>query len=204
MRIRLPFAAVFLGLCLIAAYAGLSTLQLGAYVNDKVLHAATFFILTVVFYWIIDTNRRRTLNLAFVVCTLGLGVGSEFLQAAIPNGREFDLYDIIANFVGSAAGLALCTWYHARMLERKRQDRYQSVPGQDVMDVELGEGAVDQEEGVATSTIRNKTLEEEVNNWDENGRDAWEEEEEEEDDDDDDDDEEDEDSSSDGKGKKPV
>ncbi|KXJ90775.1 hypothetical protein Micbo1qcDRAFT_164434 [Microdochium bolleyi] len=197
MRIRLPFAAVFLGLCLIAAYAGLSTLQLGAYVNDKVLHAVTFFILTVVFYWIIDTNRRRTLNLTLAVCTLGLGVGSEFLQAAIPNGREFDLYDIIANVVGSATGLALCTWYHTRMLERKRQTRYQSVPGQDVTDVELGEGIIEQEEGVsaAASNTRNRTLEEEVDNWDENGQDAW---------DEDDDNDDDEDSSDDKKGKGPA
>lgn len=175
-------AAVFLGLCLIAAYAGLSTLQLGAYVNDKVLHASTFFILTVVFYWIIDTNRRRTLNLTLFVCTFGLGIGSEFLQAAIPNGRNFDLYDIVANVIGSAAGLALCTWYHMRMLDRKRQTRYQSVPGQDITDVELGEGIADQEEGITapSSSARGPTLQEEVDNWDENGADEWDEEDEEE------------------------
>ncbi|KAH7029185.1 uncharacterized protein B0I36DRAFT_129112 [Microdochium trichocladiopsis] len=199
MRIRLPFAAVFVSLCFLAGYAGLSTLQLGAYVNDKVLHAATFFILTVVFYWIVDTNRRRTLNLTLVACTLGLGVGSEFVQAAIPNGREFDLYDIIANIVGSAAGLALCTWYHMRMLERKRQSRYQSVPGQDITDVELGEGVNGQEEGITmgSSGLRDRTLEEEVGNWDENGQDAWDEDEEEEEE------EEEEDSEDDRKGKAP-
>ncbi|KAK7923432.1 hypothetical protein PG985_007503 [Apiospora marii] len=140
MHIRLPFAGVFFLLCLLAGYVGLSSLQLNYYVNDKVLHLFTFFLLTVVFYWIVDTNRRRTLHLTLVVCTAILGVGSEFLQGFLPNGRVFDLYDIVANVVGSLAGLALCNWYHKRMLERKRSRRaYNAVPGEDVEDVELGE-----------------------------------------------------------------
>ncbi|KAI0517781.1 hypothetical protein F5B22DRAFT_99611 [Xylaria bambusicola] len=174
MRIRLPFAGVFFVLCLIAGYAGLSSLQLDGFVNDKVLHALTFFILTVVFYWVIDTSRRRTLNLTLVVCTLSLGVGSEFLQGFIPNGRNFDLNDIIANIVGSLAGLALCSWYHQRMLERKRQRRYSAVPGDEPGDLELGEGAGHQEEGIlGAEQGRATTLEEEVDNWDENAVDNW-------------------------------
>ncbi|KAI1210208.1 uncharacterized protein F4807DRAFT_73090 [Annulohypoxylon truncatum] len=176
MRIRLPFAGVFFLLCLLAGYAGLSSLQLDTIVNDKVLHFITFFLLTVAFYWIIDTNRRRTLNLTAVVCTICLGVGSEFLQGFLPNGREFDPYDIVANVVGSVLALGLCSWYHLRMLERKRLRRqYNAVPGEDVEDLELGEGVGLQEEGVipAGGTERAATLEEEVDNWDENAVDAW-------------------------------
>ena len=169
---------VFFVLCLIAGYAGLSSLQLDGIINDKVLHALTFFILTVVFYWVIDTSRRRTLNLTLVVCTLALGVGSEFLQGFIPNGRNFDLNDIIANIVGSLAGLALCSWYHQRMLERKRQRRYSAVPGDEPGDLELGEGAGRQEEGILGTGAeqgRATTLEEEVDNWEENAVDNWDE-----------------------------
>ncbi|KAI1087412.1 hypothetical protein F5B19DRAFT_75033 [Rostrohypoxylon terebratum] len=183
MRIRLPFAGVFFLLCLLAGYAGLSSLQLNTIVNDKVLHFVTFFLLTTAFYWIIDTNRRRTLNLTAVVCTICMGVGSEFLQGFLPNGREFDPYDIVANVVGSMAALGLCSWYHLRMLERKRQRRlYNAVPGEDVEDLELGEGVGAQEEGVmmAAGTERAATLEEEVDNWDENAVDAWDDEGEEE------------------------
>ena len=57
------------------------------------------------------------------------------------------------------------------MLERKRQRRqYNAVPGEDVEDLELGEGVGSQEEGVtsAAGTERAATLEEEVDNWDEN------------------------------------
>jgi hypothetical protein len=134
----------------------------------------TFFLLTVVFYWIVDTNRRRTLNLTLIVCTLGLGVGSEFLQSFLPNGRQFDLYDIVANLVGSLSGLGLCSWYHSRMLERRRSRRqYGAVPGEDEADVELGEG---HESGVVDGAPA-RTLDEEVDNWDENAEDAWDEDE---------------------------
>lgn len=173
---------------MLAAYAGLSSLQPSLLVNDKLLHFLTFFLLTVVFYWIIDTNRRRTLNLTLVVCTLGLGVGSEFLQALLPNGREFDLYDLVANVVGSLVGLGLCSWYHKRMMERKRSRKnYAAVPGEDGDDIEedleLGEGlgARRSEDGsaeervttVAAGPQRAPTLEEEVDNWDENADDPW-------------------------------
>ncbi|CCE30475.1 uncharacterized protein CPUR_04323 [Claviceps purpurea 20.1] len=174
MRIRLPFAGVFLLLLLIAGYAGLSKLQLGGLVNDKVVHLITFFILTIVFYWIVDTNRRRTLNMTLVVCTLCLGVGSEFVQSILPNDREFDLYDIVANLVGSLAGLGLCSLYHKRMLERKRnQKAYNAVPGEDEEDVELRAG---QETGITVADVHSsqpRSLEEEVDNWDENATDEW-------------------------------
>lgn len=180
MRIRLPFAGVFFLLLLLAGYAGLTSLQLDLYVNDKVLHLLTFFALTVVFYWILDTNRRRTLNLTLVVCTLILGVGSEFLQGFLPNGRDFDLFDIIANVVGSLGGLGLCSWYHTRMLERKRVRRnYQAVPGEEgTEDLELGEGVGPQESGITEASGAadgGRSLEEEVDNWDENAIDAWDE-----------------------------
>ncbi|PTB69218.1 hypothetical protein BBK36DRAFT_1167076 [Trichoderma citrinoviride] len=171
MRIRLPFAGVFLLLLLLAGYAGLSSLQLGAYINDKALHFLTFFLLTVVFYWIVDTSRRRTLHMTLVVCTLVLGVGSEFVQSFLPNDRDFDLYDIVANIIGSLLGLGLCAWYHKRMLERKRQRKhYDAVPGEDTEDVELGQG---QESGITDGPARGRTLEEEVDNWDENAEDNW-------------------------------
>ncbi|KAK5995668.1 hypothetical protein PT974_04085 [Cladobotryum mycophilum] len=163
------FLGVFLVLLLVAGYAGLTKLKLGKYVNDKVLHFSTFFLLTVVFYWIVDTSRRRTLNMTLAVCTLVLGVGSEFVQSFLPNDRDFDLYDIVANVIGSLLGLGLCSLYHKRMLERKRQRKtYTAVPGEDTADVELGEG---HENGVTDGPAR--SLEEEVDNWDENAVDNW-------------------------------
>ncbi|GAO18608.1 uncharacterized protein UV8b_05434 [Ustilaginoidea virens] len=178
MRIRLPFAGVFLLLLLVAGYAGLSQLQVEHYVNDKFMHASTFFLLTVAFYWVVDTSRRRTLHMTLFVCALCLGVGSEFVQSFLPNDRDFDLYDIVANVVGSLAGVGLCSWYHKRMLDRKRQRKtYNAVPGDDAEDLELGDG---QEIGItsieAAASSQARTLEQEVDNWDENAPDEWEDE----------------------------
>jgi len=130
MRIRVPFAISFLGLCLVAAYLGFSQIQVPF--NDKFLHFITFFILTVCFYWILDATRRRVLNFTLGICTLLGGFGSEFIQNVVTN-RQFDSLDILSNLIGSGLGLLLCTWYHRRMLERKRLAKsYQPVAADDV------------------------------------------------------------------------
>ena len=113
-----------------------------------------------------------------MVCTVGLGVGSEVLQSLLPNGRDFDLYDIVANIFGSLAAVGLCAWYHKRMLERKRaQKGYGAVAGEDTgEDVELAGSIGGQESGVVDagpSGDAGRTLEEEVDNWDENAVDDW-------------------------------
>ncbi len=93
--------------------------------------------------------------------------GNSLLTAQ--NGREFDLLDIGANVAGSLLAVAACVWYHKRMLERKRHARSLNLAsaGLGDVDVELGEGATGQESGVTGAM----TLEEEVNNWDENAED---------------------------------
>ncbi|KAK2871850.1 hypothetical protein FQN49_002761 [Arthroderma sp. PD_2] len=185
IRVRYPFAGAFAALLLLSAYIGLlphnkvpkegkegeapvaSPLQ----VNDKVLHLITFFLLSLAFYWVLDTTRRRTLHLSLIVCTLVLGIGSEIVQAFIPNGRSFDPFDILANLVGSLAAIGLCTWYHKRMLERKRKARYGALMGNGDDDVELAlaNGSGEQESGITNA----QSLEEEVDNWDENAEDNW-------------------------------
>jgi hypothetical protein len=151
-------------------------LQVDTIVDDKILHFLTFFILTTCFYWILDTSRRRSLNFTLLICTGVLGIGSEFLQDILQNGRKFDFYDIVANIAGSLAAIGLSTWYHMRMLERKRlAKQYQVVPGEE--DLELGEGVGAQELGTVTAAAAAPTLDEEVENWDENLEDGWEEDE---------------------------
>lgn len=109
------------------------------------------------------------MQLTFTVCTVGLGFASEIVQGLLPNGREFDYYDILANVLGSLGALVLCNWYHKRMLERKRAARgYAAVAGEDERDVELREEFEGQETGVVGQTV-----EEELDHWDENAED-WE------------------------------
>ncbi|MCJ1382394.1 hypothetical protein MMC17_005507 [Xylographa soralifera] len=176
MRIRYLFAGAFAVLCLLAAYAGLTSIEISP-TNDKVLHFFTFFVLTVTFYWAIEAPRRFLLKIVFVACTLVLGVGSEFLQAALPNGRLFDPLDIAANLVGSMIALAICSWYHGRMLERKRRRKLEGYgllgPGGEIGDLELGEGGSSgQESGqeIGVEDNRPKDVDDETGEaWDEIG-----------------------------------
>ncbi|KAH7345989.1 hypothetical protein BKA66DRAFT_602904 [Pyrenochaeta sp. MPI-SDFR-AT-0127] len=172
MRIRKPFAAAFTGLILISAAAGFSPpdYTIPSYKqSDKVLHFVAFFLLTLTFYWILETSRRKVLQLTFTVCTLGLGAASEVVQGLLPIHRDFDYYDIVANVLGSLLALAICNWYHKRMLERKRAARgYVAVVGDEDRDIELGEDVGGQESGIVRATV-----DEELDRWDENAED-WE------------------------------
>jgi len=170
MRIRTYPAVAFAVIFLLAAYLGLGDPRLLSYKqSDKFLHFFTFFLLTLFFYWIIETNRRRTLHLTLFVCPLVLGVGSEIVQGLLPNGREFDPLDVVANVAGSLLAVGACLWYHKRMMERKRRAKSLNMDSADIgdIDVELGEGISGQESGIAVA----QTLEDEVNNWDENAED---------------------------------
>ncbi|KAG0155193.1 hypothetical protein PDIDSM_767 [Penicillium digitatum] len=71
--------------------------------------------------------------------------------------------------------IGICNWYHRRMMERRRQSRY-GITDEGTEDVELGgvlghsrrdsEVMAPQESGVMS-------LEQEVDNWDENAVDNW-------------------------------
>jgi len=153
--------------------------------SDKILHFLTFFALSLTFYFILDTGRRRVLHLTLLVCTLGLAVGSEVIQALLPNDRQFDPFDILSNVLGSLAAVGLASWYHRRSAERRRRAKFSSL-ARDVAegeeDLELGEGYGLREGGSAeagqeTGVVAvQRTVEEELENWDENAEDdAWDE-----------------------------
>lgn len=136
------------------------------------------------------------IHLTLLVCTAGLSIGSEIVQALLPNGRDFDPFDILANVVGSALALLLSNWYHKRMLERRRKNKhYDIVPGEEPgedeeRDVELGEtggrnGVLGEQETGSVPVDLNAqagagaqakpSVTEELDNWDENAED-WDEE----------------------------
>jgi hypothetical protein len=119
-----------------------------------------------------------------------LGVGSEIAQGLLPNDRDFDPWDVLANVVGSLAALGLASAYHRRSVERRRRAKYSALTGEGIDgeedDLELGEGGItagprhqDDDEGqqIGVVAIAAKTVEEELDNWDENAEDeAWDEE----------------------------
>jgi len=52
-------------------------------VNDKIQHFLTFFFLTLIFYWVIDTTKRRVLNMT-ITFSLVIDIVSELLQSFLP------------------------------------------------------------------------------------------------------------------------
>ncbi|KAL1601718.1 hypothetical protein SLS60_006633 [Paraconiothyrium brasiliense] len=177
MRIRKPFAGAFAALIFISAAGGFAPQEYNVTPSykqsDKALHFIAFFLLTLTFYWILETSRRKVVQYTLVVVTLGFGVASEVVQGLLPIDRQFDYFDIVANVLGSLTSLALCNWYHKRMLERKRAARgYGAVAGDDHdMDIELGEARI--EDDVQESGIVRPNVDRELENWDENAED-WE------------------------------
>ena len=100
-------------------------------------------VLQLTLYWTFDLPRRVLLR-AVLSFSLLLSVVSEVAQGLLPNDRTFDPIDIAANVLGSLAALALCAWYHRRMLDRRRRKKLQGYgivgTGEGEEDVELGEG----------------------------------------------------------------
>ncbi len=109
-------------------------------------------------------------------------MGSEVAQGLLPNDREFDAWDVLANVLGSLAALGMASQYHRRAAERRRRAKYSALTGDGLEgeDLELGQGAHgglgrpvpdDQETGVVP-----RSVEEELDNWDENAADeVWDE-----------------------------
>jgi VanZ family protein len=84
---RLTHPAAFTILLLLSAALGVSPpdYTLPSYAqSDKALHFVAFFALTTCFYWILETSRRKVLQVTFIVVTLGLGVASEVVQGMLP------------------------------------------------------------------------------------------------------------------------
>ncbi|KAI9738225.1 MAG: hypothetical protein M1834_008723 [Cirrosporium novae-zelandiae] len=172
MSVRIIFAAAFLVFLLLTLIFTLSSTQIPL-LNDKVAHFGAFFVLTICCYWAFESSRRRALNFTLIGCTAILGVGSEVLQGLLPNGRTFDIFDIVSNLAGSLSALVLSSWYHKRMLERRRRARhYHAVPAEESgeIDVELGEGR--QETGIIPAPT-DDSCEGNVDGWDDNALESW-------------------------------
>ena len=73
---------------------------------DKVEHAAAYVFLVVWFTGLVARPRYWRVVVALVV----FGLMIEFLQSAMPFGRQGDPWDVLANVTGIGIGLALARW----------------------------------------------------------------------------------------------
>ena len=120
------------------------------------------------------------------MCTFALSLGSEVIQGVLPNDRDFDPWDVLANVLGSLMALFLATAYHKRSIERRRRAKYSNLTDplmEPNEDLELGDGGnnpninpVDDGQVVGVVAVPKKTVDEELATWDENAiDDEWEE-----------------------------
>ena len=70
---------------------------------DKVEHAAAYVLLVVWFTGLVARPRYWRVVVALVV----FGLMIEFLQAAMPFGRQGDPWDVLANITGIGVGLVI-------------------------------------------------------------------------------------------------
>lgn len=73
--------------------------------NDKMLHAATYFLLMIWFAGLYRRSRHLWIALGLVA----LGTALDALQALLPT-RYFDMRDVAANAIGVLAALLLSYW----------------------------------------------------------------------------------------------
>ena len=73
--------------------------------NDKIGHFLAYCLLML---WAVMLYANRASWVASAVLLFALGIGMEYLQGAMHQGRQRDLNDIYANMLGVIAGFALC------------------------------------------------------------------------------------------------
>ncbi|CDO94348.1 unnamed protein product [Kluyveromyces dobzhanskii CBS 2104] len=133
--LRYNYACIFLFSLVIVIFLGLtsdSRLTSITSTHDKIAHFIVFCIETVLFTIIFESKsihfgayipqrvrfrlfcvfeEPMSINkflLAFVVCCVCASTLSEFAQQILSNGkRSFDVFDILANFMGSSLGLGI-------------------------------------------------------------------------------------------------
>ncbi|VEU24316.1 DEKNAAC105617 [Brettanomyces naardenensis] len=121
MRVRLRVLAGFVSSIVLAIYLGFADISLP---HDKFIHFGLFFVISLLFYWILDSKAISAWrNVAFIVCTLVGGIGSEYLQHFISPFRTFDPYDILANVLGSSAAILLSSVYQTQQLKKRRRHK---------------------------------------------------------------------------------
>lgn len=106
-----------------AGYLGFALIHLP---HDKLIHFTTFCILTIDFYFIFDTHYKSLKILrgvTLVICTFGGSVSLEIIQNVVNPSRVFDVYDILANILGSLFGLGLSIGFMAWRKNTARQER---------------------------------------------------------------------------------
>lgn len=117
------FYPVFVLSLIGACYLGFALIHLP---YDKLIHFSTFCLLTLEFFFVFDTQYKSLKvlrNITLIICTFGGSVGLEIIQNLVNPKRVFDVYDIVANILGSLLGLGISVGYVTWSKNRARHKR---------------------------------------------------------------------------------
>lgn len=71
--------------------------------TDKVIHIIMYFMITILALWSYSNGNSQTLKIVIIVILYGILI--EVLQECMPLKRTGDIYDVIANTIGSFLGM---------------------------------------------------------------------------------------------------
>ena len=74
---------------------------------DKIIHICMYLGLSVVACWSLHAEIRKKWYYAVIFFAIGWGVIMETFQFLMHMGRSFELYDILANSIGTLIGIAI-------------------------------------------------------------------------------------------------
>ncbi|WP_051209851.1 VanZ family protein [Gelidibacter mesophilus] len=91
--------------------------SLGTSFDDKIGHFGAYSIFTLlIFNYCISLKVKSPLVYAFAIATI-YGFLMELLQKLLTTGREFDLYDALANAFGAVIAVVFITVYRKLKLK---------------------------------------------------------------------------------------
>ncbi len=102
------FVAATLSILIGTLYPAEKLSQINIWNHDKIAHFGLFAIWTFLFGLVYAVRKKNTPNLWFVFgFSLFFGLLVEILQFILPTNRSPELYDFIADALGSSAAVAL-------------------------------------------------------------------------------------------------
>jgi VanZ family protein len=117
-RWALALLMVYAIVLLLLSLASLGKLpSLGTSFDDKIGHLGAYFIFTLlIFNFLISSKVKKPSLYAFIIAS-SYGFLMELLQKRLTTGRQFDLYDALANSFGAVIAIIFVIFYRKLKLK---------------------------------------------------------------------------------------
>ncbi|MBC7885698.1 MAG: VanZ family protein [Saprospiraceae bacterium] len=105
LRLAISWTLIILWLSLISVHS-VSQYSIWNFAGaDKLVHVIFYFIFSIL--WSIGLKNKNSIKKFVLIFSVSFGILMEICQFYLSNGRSFELYDILANIIGSLGGVIL-------------------------------------------------------------------------------------------------